>query len=135
MQFYSRYVTNGFENFCALYKNGATIALGNDGGIAPGTPAMMGLELRLFDLILDKLANLGKLEGMEAIRIATINSARSMGLEREFGTIEVGKIGDLVVVDGDPIADASLVGTRVAALFKEGRLVINNCGLDVRKND
>jgi len=131
--YYLPVVTNGFENLCNLYKAGGTVALSNDGGVPPGTPAMMGLELRLFDLLLDKFGDLGKLKGIDAIRIATINSARSMGLDKNFGTIEPGKVGDLVVVDGDPLADASLVGARVAALFKDGELFINNCNLEVKK--
>jgi len=132
-QYYSRYASNGFENFINLFKNGATMALANDGGIAPGTAAMMGLELRLFDLFLDKMANLGSLKGIDAIRIGTLNSARSLGVDRDFGSIETGKVGDLVVLDGDPLEDASLIGGRAAAVFKDGELIINNCGLEVKK--
>jgi imidazolonepropionase-like amidohydrolase len=39
------------------------------------------------------------------LRIATINSARAMGLGDRLGSIEVGKFADLVVVRGDPLAD------------------------------
>jgi urease alpha subunit len=39
------------------------------------------------------------------LRIATINSARAMGLGDRLGSIEVGKWADLVVVRGDPVAD------------------------------
>jgi imidazolonepropionase-like amidohydrolase len=131
--YYLPVVTNGFENFCNLYEAGGTMALANDGGVPPGTPAMMGHELRMFDLLLDKFADQGNLKGIDAVRIGTINSARSVGLDRDFGTIEPGKIGDLVVIDGDPLVDASLVGGRAAALFKDGELVINNCGLQVKK--
>jgi imidazolonepropionase-like amidohydrolase len=132
-KYYSGVVANGFTNFCNLYKNGAMMALGNDGGVAPGTPAMMGPELRLFDLVLDKFADQGKLSGADAVRIGTINSAKSLGLDRKFGTIEPGKMADLVIIDGDPLEDASLVGGRAAALFMDGKLVINNCKLEVKK--
>ena len=131
--YYLPVVTNGFENLCNMYRAGGTMALGNDGGVPPGTPAMMGHELRLFDLLLDKFGDLGRLKGIDAVRIATINSARSMGLDKDFGTIEPGKVGDLVVIDGDPLADASLVGARAAALFMDGELFINNCNLEVKK--
>ena len=133
--YYQPAVTNGFENFCSLYQAGGTIAVANDGGVPPCTPAMMGHELRLMDLILDEFGDLGKLKGIDALRIATINSARSMGVEKDFGTIEPGKMGDLVVIDGDPLAEASLVGARAAALFKDGELVINNCGLKAEKKE
>ncbi len=61
--------------------------------------------------------------------MATIDSAKCMGVEDDFGTIEVGKIADLAIVDGDLLEDHRIVGSRVAALFKDGKLLINNCGL------
>ena len=42
---------------------------------------------------------------MEAIQAATIVSARAMGLDKELGTIERGKRGDLIILGGDPLAD------------------------------
>jgi cytosine/adenosine deaminase-related metal-dependent hydrolase len=60
-----------------------------------------------------------------------INSARSLGLEEEFGSIESGKTADLMILDGDPLEDFRVIGSRVAALFMDGKLVINNCGLVV----
>ena len=52
-----------------------------------------------------------------------------MGLEKEFGSIETGKIADLAIVDGNPLTELHVIGSRVAALFMDGKLVINNCGL------
>jgi imidazolonepropionase-like amidohydrolase len=42
---------------------------------------------------------------MEAIQSATIVPARVMGLDKELGTIERGKRGDLILINGDPLAD------------------------------
>jgi imidazolonepropionase-like amidohydrolase len=42
---------------------------------------------------------------MEAIQAATIVSARAMGLEKESGTVEKGKRGDLILVNGNPLED------------------------------
>lgn len=42
---------------------------------------------------------------MEAIQAASLVPARVMGLEKELGTVEVGKRADLIVIDGDPLAD------------------------------
>jgi imidazolonepropionase-like amidohydrolase len=42
---------------------------------------------------------------MEAIRAATIVPARAMNLEKESGTIEQGKRGDVILISGDPLAD------------------------------
>ena len=119
-----------FENFCTLYEHGAPMTTGND-TMPPCTPAMIDLELRMFDHFLKGKPDGKQLDSAEAVKIATINCARSLGLENEFGSIEVGKTADLVILDGDPLKDFQLIGSRVAALFMDGVLVINNCSLEV----
>ena len=71
--------------------------------------------------------------GTDAVKIATINSATCLGLEKDLGSIETGKTANLAILDGDRLADPHVIGSRVAALFKEGRLVIDNCGLKIEK--
>jgi imidazolonepropionase-like amidohydrolase len=115
-----------------LYRAGAAIALANDGGVPPCMPPMMGLELALFDLFLNREPGEIVFGGADALRIATINSARSMGLDEQFGTIETGKVADIAIVDGNPFEDFRIIGSRVAALFMDGRMVINDCGLEVK---
>jgi len=124
--------SNRFANLRLLFSEGATIAVANDGGVPPLTPAMVNLELVFFDLILSNGGQTSGLNGSKAVQMATINSARSMGLEADFGSIETGKVADLVVLDGDPLQDFNLIGSRVAALFMDGRLAIDNCGLEVK---
>ena len=128
-RYYSQTISHGVENFRMLFEQGASMACGNDGGIPPCTPAMVGHELGMFDLFLNTAADGKQLSGADAVRIATINSARTMGLEKSFGSIETGKTSDLAIVDGDPLEDLHVLGSRVAALFMDGRLIINNCGL------
>jgi imidazolonepropionase-like amidohydrolase len=43
------------------------------------------------------------------VALATIGAARVMGVDREAGSIAVGKRADLVLIDGDPIRDISAV--------------------------
>jgi imidazolonepropionase-like amidohydrolase len=124
---------HGFENFRMLYEHGVPMTTGND-TMPPCTPAMIGLELLMFDHILKGKPNGTQLSGAEAVKIATINGARSLGLEDEFGSIESGKTADLVILDGDPLQDFRLIGGRVEALFMDGELVINNCELSVEAN-
>jgi len=47
----------------------------------------------------------GGMSPMEALRAATINPARSLGLDKELGSIEPGKLADLVVLDRNPLDD------------------------------
>jgi len=53
----------------------------------------------------------------EALRAVTINPARIFGVDDRLGTIEEGKIANLVVTDGDPLE----ITTRVVHLFIQGR--------------
>lgn len=56
-----------------------------------------------------------------ALRAATANGARALGLADRLGTIEPGKYADLFVVRGDPLADVR-VTRRVELVMKAGRL-------------
>jgi imidazolonepropionase-like amidohydrolase len=58
---------------------------------------------------------------MEAIQAATIVPARAMGLDKDSGSLEAGKRADLIVIDGDPLAD--IRNTRnVLAVIANGKL-------------
>jgi hypothetical protein len=130
---WSEKTATAFENFCLLYEHGVPMTTGNDNK-PPCTPAMMDLELLMFDHLLKGKPDGHQLSGAEAVKVATINSARSLGLEQKFGSIETGKTADLVILDGDPLEDFRLIGNRVAALFMDGVLVINNCNLEAESN-
>ena len=123
----------GFENFRLLHRHGVPMTTGND-TIPPCRPAMMALELLMFDHVLKGAPDGVSFSGVDAVKIATINSARSLGLGKAFGSIDSGKTADLVILDGDPLEDFRVIGSRVAALFMDGKLVINNCGLEVAPN-
>jgi imidazolonepropionase-like amidohydrolase len=103
----------------------------NDGGVPPCTPAMMQHEIDLLHLFLNRASSKKMFTGADAVRLSTINGALCLGLEADFGSIEPGKVADLAILDGDPFEDHRVVGRRVAALFKDGRLTINNCRLQV----
>jgi imidazolonepropionase-like amidohydrolase len=62
---------------------------------------------------------------MQALRAATGFAAECLGLEHEIGTLEKGKWADLVVVDGDPLADIRLLQDpkRIRLVMKAGSAV------------
>ena len=60
---------------------------------------------------------------MDAIVAATRNGADLLGLGDRVGTVEPGKIADLVIVDGDPLADISRLGNAVCTI-QGGRIVM-----------
>mgnify|MGYP001558209037 CR=1 FL=1 len=47
----------------------------------------------------------GDMTAMQALQCATINGARYLGLERDLGSLDVGKLADLVVLDRNPLAN------------------------------
>ncbi|MEH6464951.1 MAG: amidohydrolase family protein [Shewanella psychromarinicola] len=47
----------------------------------------------------------GGMSNMEVLKTATINPAITFGMDHQLGSIKVGKLADLIVVDGDPLAD------------------------------
>ena len=65
---------------------------------------------------------------LDVIRWATKYPAESMRMGRELGTIAEGKIADLLVVDGDPSQDISLLGQRenFSHIMKDGVLKKNS---------
>jgi imidazolonepropionase-like amidohydrolase len=128
---FASYCATGARNLNRLFERGARMTTSNDGGIPPCTLAMMQHEIDLFDLFLNRLSGKSLFRGADAVRMATINGAECLGIDEDYGSIEIGKVADIVVVDGDPFEDHRVVGSRVAALFKDGKLVINNCILQV----
>jgi imidazolonepropionase-like amidohydrolase len=97
----------------AAHAGGVTLAMGYDSG-PPGASAT--------ELVRMAEAGIGT---AAAIRAATAGSAQALGLLNETGTIEVGKTADLLVVDGDPSADPSLLLElqRIWLVIKAGRPV------------
>jgi len=126
---FSRLVHFGIQNTKNLFDAGAIVACGNDGGIQSCTPAMVAHELSLFDLFMNEADKKEAFDGAAAVKAATINSARSMGIDDQFGSLEKGKIADLAVVDGNPFEDIAVIGKCVDALFMDGRLKINKYGI------
>ena len=60
--------------------------------------------------------------GLEAIGAATLNAAEALGRRKDVGAIAVGRYGDIVAVDGDPLKDVGVL-TAVKAVIKGGKLV------------
>ena len=57
--------------------------------------------------------------GEEAVKIMTFNGARILGKQRQFGSIAAGKVADLVVIRGNPLAHAADI-YNVVTVFKGG---------------
>jgi len=62
---------------------------------------------------------------MEAIRAGTANAALTLGMEDEIGTLEEGKLADILVVNGDPLADIAVLQdrSRLEVVMKDGAVI------------
>ncbi|MEV0703280.1 amidohydrolase family protein [Saccharopolyspora sp. NPDC050389] len=97
------------------FSRGVKVALGTDAGAAPH-----GANLRE----LAHMVTLG-MTPMHAVEAGTRHAADLMGLGAELGTLEAGKLADLVVCDGDPLACIDVLAdpAHVVLVAKEGRIV------------
>ena len=85
----------------------------------PGTDAGAGyVAFGHLDYDLQLLCRIG-FSPAEALEAATRISAEAIGMGGEIGTIEAGKVADLVAFDGDPTRDVAAF-SRVAAVFQAG---------------
>jgi len=95
--------------FGKAYKKGVKIAFGTDAGVFPH-----GLNGREF-----KYMQEAGMPAIETIQAATLNAATLLHIEDKLGSIKVGKLADLVAVDGNPLDDLSLM-EKVDFVMKDG---------------
>jgi imidazolonepropionase-like amidohydrolase len=91
----------GAASMRAARDAGVKIALGSDAAAAGDVAGAVGLELQ-------RMIQHGLTAG-EAIVSATQTAAEALGLAEHIGTVEPGKLADLLIVDGDVLADPALL--------------------------
>lgn len=97
------------KTFARAYAAGIRIAFGTDSGVSPH-----GDNAQEFELMVQ-----AGMPPMKAIQSATRVAAELLEIEDELGTIEAGKVADIIAVGGDPIADVREL-RRVVFVMKEG---------------
>lgn len=99
------------ETFGKAYKRGVKIAFGTDAGVFPH-----GENYREFLYMTE-----AGMPNLEAIQAATLNAAQLLGIEAKLGTIEPGKIADIIAVSGNPEEDIKVMKD-VTFVMKEGKV-------------
>jgi hypothetical protein len=97
----------------AFYEAGGLLAAGVDptgnGGALPGFG-----DQRNYELLLE-----AEFTPSEALQIMTLNGAKVLGVDKDLGSIAPGKIADLVLIEGDPVARHADI-RNVVTVFKDG---------------
>jgi imidazolonepropionase-like amidohydrolase len=113
-------VRSRYENHMAVVARarqlGIPIVAGTDSALPVNPPESLFWEM-------EWLVRCG-LTPMETLQAATCRSARLLGRESEFGTLEAGKTADILMVADDPMSDVANLA-RTNMVFKGGELFVN----------
>jgi imidazolonepropionase-like amidohydrolase len=115
-----RFEASSRERVQRAVKMGVKVAFGSDEyyntlGKTRGQASLLTLEAYQAD----------GLSPLEVLRTATVNAADLLGLGNRLGTIEAGKLADIIAVDGDPLKDVRELG-KVRFVMKGGRVIRND---------
>jgi hypothetical protein len=114
----------------ALLDAGAKLAFGSDWSVAPLSP-LLGIDAAVHRRTLDGKHQNGwfaeqKITVAEALEAYTMGSAHAAGREKDLGTIEIGKLADMVVLSRDILAEKErdrIAETSVVMTFVGGKVV------------
>jgi len=92
-------LASGFCPVAACLEAGINVALGTDGAASNNDQDMLA-EMRVAALLAKGVSgNASAVPAMEALKMATINGAKALGLDAEIGSLKIGKAADVVAID------------------------------------
>ena len=108
-----------------IHKDSMHQALAAGVKVVAGTDAggfVHGDNAREVELLVEK-----GMSNMQAIQATTGWAAECVGLEHEIGTISAGKLADLLILDGDPLKDISILRNqdRISLIMKNGEVFVD----------
>jgi len=107
-------------NLGKFVEAGVKIALGNDYTFIPqNNYDHFDLGMPMHEII--RMSEAG-MTPLQIIVAATLNAAHVCGLEDELGTLEVGKLADILIINGDPLNDLSAL-TQVKMVIHSGEVI------------
>jgi len=110
-----------YDSYSRIHKAGLVLAAGTDCNTTPG------LELGKDAKELELLVKYCDFTPMEAIVAATKNGAMACFMGDKIGTVEAGKFADIIIVDGNPLADIKLLqgAERIKMVMLEGKVEVD----------
>ncbi|MGO4002595.1 MULTISPECIES: TRZ/ATZ family hydrolase [Pseudomonas] len=114
-------LASGFCPVERLWQAGVNVAIGTDGAASNNDLDLLG-ETRTAALLAKAVAgSAAALDAHRALRMATLNGARALGLESEIGSLEVGKAADLVCFDLSGLAQQPIYDPVSQLIYATGR--------------
>jgi imidazolonepropionase-like amidohydrolase len=111
------YGSMAIKNLALFAEAGGEVALGTDYAGARNVNFHLGMPI----LEIEWMQEAG-MTPLQIIVAATKNGARACNMENELGTLEAGKQADVLVVDGDPLADIHAL-TSAHLILREGKSI------------
>jgi imidazolonepropionase-like amidohydrolase len=112
----ARLVQHYSQMIPAMLRAGVRFLAGTDAGASPAVWPGFSLHEEL------ELLVKGGMTPIEALRAATINATLFLGTDTDLGSIETGKLADLVLLDANPLVDIRNT-TKINAVVLDGRLL------------
>ncbi|WP_462379205.1 TRZ/ATZ family hydrolase [Pseudomonas sp. Marseille-QA0892] len=114
-------LASGFCPVERLWQAGINVAVGTDGAASNNDLDLLG-EMRTAALLAKAVAGSATaLDAHSALRMATLNGARALGIEDCVGTLEVGKFADMVAIDMTGLAQQPLYDPLSQLIYATGR--------------
>ena len=114
-------LASGFCPVERLWQAGVNVAIGTDGAASNNDLDLLG-ETRTAAMLAKAVAGSATaLDAHRALRMATLNGARAMGLESEIGSLEVGKAADMVAFDLTGLAQQPIYDPVSQLIYATGR--------------
>jgi imidazolonepropionase-like amidohydrolase len=111
------YGSMAIKNLTLFVEAGGEVVLGTDYAGAPNVNFDLGMPIHEIEWMQE-----AGMTPMQIIVAATKNGARSCNMQNELGTLEAGKLADVLVVDGDPLADIHAL-TSTHLILREGKSI------------
>ena len=114
-------LASGFCPVERLWQAGVNVAIGTDGAASNNDLDLLG-ETRTAAMLAKAVAGSATaLDAHRALRMATLNGARAMGLDSQIGSLEIGKAADIVAFDLSGLAQQPIYDPVSQLIYATGR--------------
>ncbi|MNN53575.1 5-methylthioadenosine/S-adenosylhomocysteine deaminase [compost metagenome] len=126
-------LASGFCPVERLWQAGVNVAIGTDGAASNNDLDLLG-ETRTAALLAKAVAgSASALDAHRALRMATLNGARALGIDQDTGSLELGKAADLVAFDLSGLAQQPVYDPVSQLIYATGRDSVRHLWVDGRQ--